>query len=74
MDCFGTRKREGTVAAQESDTRWRLDGLVLSYDSLVKVRVSIALDCCDRQIVNWVASTKGIAAGLVCDMMIQAVE
>jgi putative transposase len=36
--------------------------------------VTFALDCCDREIVIWVATTKGIDAGLVGDLMMQAVE
>ena len=69
-----TRKHEGTVAVKESDTRWCSDGLELSCDNGERVRVAFALDCCDREIMSWVATTKGIDAGLVGDMMMQAVE
>jgi putative transposase len=69
-----TRKHEGTVAVKESDTRWCSDGLELSCDNGERVRVAFALDCCDREIMSWVATTKGIDAGLVGDLMMQAVE
>ncbi len=69
-----TRKHEGTVAVKESDTRWCSDGLELSCDNGERVRVAFALDCCDREVMSWVATTKGIDAGLVCDLMMQAVE
>lgn len=36
--------------------------------------VAFALDCCDREIMSWVANTKGIDAVLVCDLMMQTVE
>jgi putative transposase len=37
--------------------------------------VAFAVDCCDREIMNWVATTKGLDAGLVGDLMMQeAVE
>jgi len=36
--------------------------------------VEFALDCCDRKIMSGVATTKGIDAVLVGDLMMQAVE
>ena len=36
--------------------------------------MAFALDCCDREVISWVATTKGIDAGLVGDLMMQAVE
>ncbi len=62
------------MAVKESDTRWCSDGLELSCDIGERVRVAFALDCCGRDIMSWVATTKGIDAGLVGDLMIQAVE
>jgi transposase InsO family protein len=35
---------------------------------------AFALDCCDREVMSWVATTRGIDAGLVGDLMMQAVE
>ncbi len=67
------RKHEGTVAVKESDTRWCSDALELSCDNGERVRVAFALDCCDREIMSWVATTKGIDTCLVGDLMMQAV-
>jgi putative transposase len=39
-----------------------------------KIRTPSALDCCDREVMSWVATTKGIDAVLVGDLMMQAVE
>ncbi len=36
--------------------------------------MAFALDCCDRVIMSWVATTKRIDAGLGEDLMMQAVE
>jgi transposase-like protein len=69
-----TRKHEGTVAVKEIDTRWCSDGLELSCDNGERVRVAFVLDCCGREIMSWVATTKGIDAGLVGDSMMLAVE
>jgi putative transposase len=58
------------VAVKESDTRWCSDGL---GDNGERVREVFALDCCDREIMSLVASTKGSDAGLVGDLMMNAV-
>jgi putative transposase len=69
-----TRRHDGKVAVQTSNTRWCSDGFELACDNGEKVRVAFALDCCDREVMSWVATTKGIDAGLVGDLMMQAVE
>nr|MBV0881052.1 DDE-type integrase/transposase/recombinase [Noviherbaspirillum sp. L7-7A] len=46
----------------------------MACDNGERVRVAFALDCCDREVMSWVATTKGIDAGLVGDLMMQAVE
>ena len=69
-----TRRHDGKVAVQTSNTRWCSDGFELACDNGEKVRVAFALDCCDREVMSWVATTKGIDAGLGGDLMMQAVE
>lgn len=69
-----TRPHEGTVAVTKSNTRWCSDGFEIRCDNGEKVRVAFALDCCDREVMSWVATTKGIDANLVGDLMMQAVE
>ena len=71
---FDTKMHESTVAVKESDTRWCSDGLELSCDNEERVRMTFVLDCCDRKIMSWVATTIGIDAGLVSDLMMQSVE
>jgi putative transposase len=68
------RRHDGKVAVQTSNTRWCSDGFELSCDNGERVRIAFALDCCDREVMSWVATTKGIDAGLVGDLMMQAVE
>ena len=69
-----TRRHDGRVAVDQSNMRWCSDGLELSCDNGERVRVAFALDCCDREVMSWVATTKGIDSGLVSDLMMQAVE
>jgi putative transposase len=53
------------VAVKESVVRWCSDGLELTCDSGEKVGMAVALDCCDREIMNWVATTKSIDSALL---------
>jgi putative transposase len=69
-----SRKHDGKVAVGVSNTRWCSDGFEVACDNGERVRVAFALDCCDREVMSWVATTKGIDAGLVGDLMMQAVE
>ena len=62
------------MAVKQSNKQWCLDGLELSCDNGERVRVALALDCCDREVMSWVATNKGIDAGLVGDSKMQAVE
>lgn len=69
-----SRRHDGKVAVETSNTRWCSDGFELACDNGERVRVAFALDCCDREVMSWVATTKGIDAGMVGDLMMQAVE
>ena len=54
-----TRRHEGRVAVAASDTRWCSDGFEFNADNGEKLRVTFALDCCDREALSWVASRRG---------------
>jgi putative transposase len=69
-----TRAHDGRVSVDESNLRWCSDGFEIGCWNKEKVRVAFALDCCDREAISWVGTTKGIDAGLVKDMMLAAVE
>ncbi len=69
-----TSKHEGTAAVDQSNTRWCSDGFEIGCDNGEKVLVAFALDCCDREVMSWVATNKGIDANLVGDLMMQAAE
>ena len=68
------RRHDGVIQVGESNLRWCSDGLEIACDNGDKVRVAFALDCCDREILSWVATTKGITSHLVNDLMMQAME
>ncbi len=69
-----SRRHDGRIAVDVSNTRWCSDGFELSCDNGERVRVAFALDCCDREAMSWVATTKGVDADLIDDLMMQAVE
>ena len=68
------KPHEGRVAVESSNIRWCSDGFEIACHNKEKVRVAFALDCCDRESMSWVATTRGIDALLVKDMMLQALE
>jgi len=52
------RRHDGRVAVDRSNTRWCSDGFEFRCDDGTPLRVTFALDCCDREaiIANWVLS------------------
>nr|QOQ31528.1 hypothetical protein EDBMFHNC_05153 [Klebsiella pneumoniae]QOQ33048.1 hypothetical protein BOPHEOLJ_05104 [Klebsiella pneumoniae] len=68
------RAHRGKVAVGESNQRWCSDGFEFSCDNGEKLRVTFALDCCDREALHWAASTGGYDSETVQDVMLGAVE
>jgi putative transposase len=68
------RRHDGRVAVDQRNTRWCSDGLEIACDNGEKVRVAFALDCCDREAMGHVATTSGITAEDVQDLMVATVE
>ncbi|AEJ06554.1 putative transposase for insertion element [Stutzerimonas stutzeri] len=68
------RRHEGRVAVSESNTRWCSDGFEFRCDDGAKLRVTFALDCCDREAISWVASPSGYSGDDVRDVMLEAIE
>jgi putative transposase len=69
------RRHDGRVAVDLSDTRWCSDALEIRADNGERVRMAFSLDCCDREVLSWVAvANGGIDGNLVRDMMLEAVE
>lgn len=68
------RRHDGRIAVDTRNTRWCSDGLEIGCDNGEKVRVAFALDCCDREAMSYVATTGGITAEDVRDLMVATVE
>ncbi|HGD8163215.1 TPA: IS3 family transposase, partial [Escherichia coli] len=70
------RAHTGRVAVKESNQRWCSDGFEFEFrcDNGEKLRVTFALDCCDREALHWAVTTGGFNSETVQDVMLGAVE
>jgi len=68
------RRHDGQIAVPRRNTRWCSDGFEIVCDNDERVRVAFSLDCCDRQNLAWVATTGGITAAHIRDLMLTSVE
>lgn len=68
------RPHEGKVITLRRNLRWSSDGFEVACRNGATVRVAFALDCCDREIIGFVASTGGISGAMVRDLMLECVE
>jgi len=68
------RRHDGRVAVATADTRWCSDGFEIGCENGERVRIAFTLDCCDREVPAWVATTGGIAGSDIRDLMALSVE
>lgn len=68
------RSHEGKVIMLRRNLRWCADAFEIGCWNSQKVRVAFALDCCDREVIGFVAATGGISGAMVRDMMLECVE
>lgn len=69
-----TREHKGKIAVAKSNMRWCSDGFEFVCDNGEKLRVTFALDCCDREAIDWAASTGGYDSSTVQDVMLRSVK
>src|SRR5205807_1169740 len=75
----GERDSQGGAragAGKKTDLAVQLcaDGLEFTCWNGEVVRLAFALDCHDREIISWVATTAGISGEMIRDMMVDCVE
>ncbi|MGF6267102.1 transposase InsO family protein [Paraburkholderia youngii] len=68
------RRHDGKVAVAKSTQRWCSDGFEFRCDNGEPLRVTFALDCCDREAMSWAATTGCHSGDVVRDVMLAAVE
>jgi putative transposase len=69
-----TRRHEGKVITPRSNMRWCSDGLEIRCWSGERVHVAFALDCCDREVVGWVAKAEPLLGEDIRDLMAESLE
>ena len=63
------RVHDGKIITLHSNTRWCSDGFYIPCDNGERVQVAFSLDTCDREVMGYVASNKGIDSDMICDLM-----
>jgi len=69
-----TRTHDGTIVTLKSDLRWCSDSFEIRCWNGERVQVAFALDCCDREVMSYLATSAAITGELVRDLMAEAVE
>lgn len=69
-----TRPHDGKIVTLKSNLRWCSDVFEIPCWNSEVVRVAFSMDCCDREVMSYVATSGWINAKLVRDLMFQAME
>ena len=65
---------DGRVQMIRSNLRWCSDAFEIACWNGERIRVAFSLDCCDREIMSYVATTGGICGEMVKDLIAEAIE
>lgn len=68
------RAHTGKIITFKSNLRWCSDVFEIACWNKEVVRVIFSLDCCDREILSYIATTGWISSETVCDLMLQSME
>ncbi len=68
------RTHDGKIATIASNLRWCSDAFGILCWNGEQLQVAFSLDCCDREAMTWVTSTRGIDGELVRDLMTETLE
>jgi len=69
-----TRTHDGVIITMRSNLRWCSDAFEIRCWSGERVQVAFSLDCCDREIMSYVATTAAITGEMIRDLMAESVE
>lgn len=69
-----TRPHEGKVITLKSNLRWCSDVFEIPCWDGDVVRVAFSLDCCDREVMSYVATSGWINGQMIRDLMTQTME
>ena len=69
-----TRTHDGKIITLKSDLRWCSDGFEIQCWNGEKIQVAFSLDCHDREVIQWLTSSRGLDGAMVRDLMAETVE
>ena len=69
-----TRTHDGKVITLKSNTRWCSDVFAIICWNTEIVWVAFSLDCCDREVMSYIATTAGISGEMIRDLMAETIE
>ena len=69
-----TRTHDGVIITLRSNLRWCSDAFEIRCWNGERVQVAFALDCCDREVMSFVATSAAITGEMVRDLMAESVE
>jgi transposase InsO family protein len=65
---------EGTIITLKSNKRWCSYVFEILCWNGERIRVAFCMDCADREILSYIATTGGIIGEMVRDLMVEAIE
>jgi transposase InsO family protein len=68
------RAHTGKIETFASNVRWCSDGFSIQCWNGDQVHVAFSLDCCDREVMRYIASTVGIDGQAIRDLMLETIE
>jgi putative transposase len=69
-----TRVHDGSIIMKRSNLRWCSDAFEIACWNGDRVRLAFSMDCCDREIMSYVATTGGICGDMIRDLMAESIE
>lgn len=69
-----TRTHGGEIITLKSNTRWCSDVFAIICWNAEIVWVAFSLDCCDREVMSYIATTAGISGEMIRDLMAETIE
>ena len=68
------RTHAGNIIMKRSNLRWCSDAFEIACWNGERVRSAFSMDCCDREIMSYVATTGGICGDMIRDLMAESIE
>jgi len=68
------RVHDGKVSVLRSNLRWCSDVFEVACWNGDRVRVAFSMDCCDREVMSYVATTGGVSGDMIRDLIAESIE